>query len=223
MCDARFCALAGMPQPAFRGWVAMPPRFSGRSRSCRDSKIAHSATGPSCFVQGVADVSVTPDNLPRSYPEVRFASFAQPYRRMQGHMPARINRNIPARFHLLEQHHLQPLPASTWTPHAHRPLFIAVARQDEIPARQLRRQHVAVDDKNGTSGQKGGDESAPPQGSAFHATLLCGASAGSPSSGSVAPVATGNRLPAVNRLSANVSSSPSASMKIERASASFGN
>lgn len=46
---------------------------------------------------------------------------------MQGHVAAPIDRNIPPRLHLLEQHHLQTLTAAARTPKTDGPIFIAVA------------------------------------------------------------------------------------------------
>ena len=80
---------------------------------------------------------LAPDDLAGSHPEVRSASFAQPDRRMQGHVPAPIDGNVPAQFHLLQQHHLHPLPAAARATQADSPIFVAVTGQDEIPARQL--------------------------------------------------------------------------------------
>src|ERR1700719_4705151 len=104
---------------------------------------------------------------------------------MQRHMAARINRNVPAWFHLLKHHHFQPLTAPARASQAYRPIFIAIASQDEIPERQLLGQHVVFDDLKRTARRKGRDESAPPKRSPFHATLRRCTSAGNPSSGSV--------------------------------------
>src|ERR1700730_8675791 len=117
---------------------------------------------------------------------------------MQGHIASRINRNVPARLDLFKQHHLQPLTAPARAPQAYRPIFIAIASHDTIPEWQLLRKHVASHDLKRTAGHKGRDEPAPPKRSPFHATLRRCARAGSPSSGSVTPKATGNRFPAVN-------------------------
>ena len=78
---------------------------------------------------------VAPDNLARSYPEMRFATLTQPNRRVQGHVTAWIDRKVPARLHLPKQHHLQALTAAARAPQAHGPVFIAVAGHDEIPER----------------------------------------------------------------------------------------
>src|SRR5690348_15100255 len=117
---------------------------------------------------------------------------------MQGHVPALIDGNVPARFHLLQQHHLQSLAAAARATQADNPIFIAVTSQNEIPARQLRRQHVALDDFERTPRRERRQYPPPPKRLPFHATLRCCASAGNPSSGSLTPKATGNRSVVVN-------------------------
>src|ERR1700730_10797169 len=78
---------------------------------------------------------VAPNNFARSNPEVRFASFAKPDRRMQGDVAAFVHGDIPVWLHFLEQHHLQTVAAAARAAQAYRPVFVSVARQHQIPER----------------------------------------------------------------------------------------
>src|SRR5260370_20892050 len=89
--------------------------------------------------------SITPDDLAGAYPEMRAAASAQPDGRVQRHAPARIERDVPSRLDVLQQHHFEALPAAARAAQAHTPVFVIFPREHQASGRQLRRQRVPFD------------------------------------------------------------------------------
>lgn len=145
------------------------------------------------------------------------AAGLKPHRRLQSWTPRGVGLQVPSGPRFSDEKKLDGLSAPARTPHSHAPVFVALARENQITPRQSRREAIAFDDLQAAPRPVAiEDASKPPR---YHraAFFRRRPKIGNPRSGSWSPRANTGLGAEANVDSAKKSSSQAAKLNMVRA------